>query len=83
MMDMVAVMVVKGWRNGMIIILMCFEGRATGFMKGLNGNFVSLFCIFFGLRPWKDGLAIGGRLKDDLVWGRKLRSSLFDALGLR
>lgn len=46
MMDMVAVMVVKGWRNGMIIILMCFEGRATGFMKGLNGNFVSLFLYF-------------------------------------
>lgn len=39
MMDMVAVMVVKGCRNGLVIILMCFEGRAIGFMEGLNGNF--------------------------------------------
>lgn len=39
MMDVVTVMVVKGWRKGVVIILMCFEGRATEFMKGLKGNF--------------------------------------------
>lgn len=60
--------------------------EAQDLLKGLNVEcmevFVSLFCIFFGLRHWKDGLAIGGRLGDALVWGRNLWSSLLDILGL-
>lgn len=60
--------------------------EAQDLLKGLNVEcmevFVSLFYIFFGLRHWKDGLAIGGRLGHALVWGRNLWSSLLDILGL-
>lgn len=35
----VAVVDMKGRENGVVTLLMHFKGRATGFMKGLNGNF--------------------------------------------
>lgn len=60
--------------------------EAQDLLKGLNVEFmevfVSLFCIFFGLRYWTDGLANGGRLEDALVFVRNLWSSLLDISGL-
>lgn len=47
-------MEVKCWRDGVLTLQML---EAQDLLKGLNVEcmevFVSLFCIFFGLRHWK------------------------------
>lgn len=39
--------------------------------------FISLCCIFFGLRTWKDGLAIGGKTRGCPGLGEKAQEFTF------